>query len=38
VHPETERMLLVVVRVQGVPQVSLEEALWMVTEIVGRPG
>jgi DNA/RNA-binding domain of Phe-tRNA-synthetase-like protein len=35
VHPETKRMLLTVVRVKGVPQVSLEEALWTVTEIVG---
>jgi hypothetical protein len=34
VHPETERMTLVVVRVKGVPQVSLEEALWTVFEIV----
>jgi hypothetical protein len=30
-------MLLGVVRVKGVPQVSLEEALWTVTEIVGGP-
>ena len=37
VHPETARMLLAVVRVKGVPQVSLEEALWTVGEIVGGP-
>jgi DNA/RNA-binding domain of Phe-tRNA-synthetase-like protein len=37
VHPETERMLLAVVRVKGVPQVSLEEALWTVTEVVAGP-
>jgi DNA/RNA-binding domain of Phe-tRNA-synthetase-like protein len=37
VHPDTDRMLLVVVRVKGVPQVSLEEALWTVTEIVAGP-
>jgi DNA/RNA-binding domain of Phe-tRNA-synthetase-like protein len=37
VHPETERITLVVVRVKGVPQVSLEEALWTVTEIVAGP-
>jgi DNA/RNA-binding domain of Phe-tRNA-synthetase-like protein len=34
VYPRTERILLAVVRVKGVPQVSLEEALWTVTEIV----
>jgi len=37
VHPETQRMLLAVVRVKGVPQVSLEEALWTVGEIVSGP-
>jgi DNA/RNA-binding domain of Phe-tRNA-synthetase-like protein len=35
VYPRTARILLAVVRVKGVPQVSLEEALWTVTEIVG---
>ena len=30
-------MLLAVVRVKGVPQVSLEEALWTVGEIVSGP-
>jgi DNA/RNA-binding domain of Phe-tRNA-synthetase-like protein len=29
VHPRTERTLLVAVRVQGVPDVALEEALWI---------
>jgi DNA/RNA-binding domain of Phe-tRNA-synthetase-like protein len=37
VHPETKRMTLVVVRVKGVPQVSLEEALWTAFEIVSGP-
>ena len=35
VHPHTERMLLCAVQVKGVPQVSVEEALWTVAEIVG---
>jgi DNA/RNA-binding domain of Phe-tRNA-synthetase-like protein len=35
VRPETERMLLACVRVKGVPDVSVEEALWTVSEILG---
>jgi DNA/RNA-binding domain of Phe-tRNA-synthetase-like protein len=34
VHPGTERMLLCAVQVKGVPDVSVEEALWTVAEIV----
>lgn len=34
VHPHTERMLLCAVQVKGVPEVSIDEALWIVTEIV----
>lgn len=34
VHPTTERMLLCAVQVKGVPDVSIEEALWTVAEIV----
>ncbi|MEX2195659.1 MAG: phenylalanine--tRNA ligase beta subunit-related protein [Thermoleophilaceae bacterium] len=34
VHPGTERMLLCAVQVKGVPDVSIDEALWIVTEIV----
>jgi DNA/RNA-binding domain of Phe-tRNA-synthetase-like protein len=35
VHPRTERMLLAVVCVKGVPQVSVEEALWIVGGVLG---
>ncbi len=34
VRPETDRMLLCAVQVKGVPDVSVEEALWTVGEIV----
>jgi DNA/RNA-binding domain of Phe-tRNA-synthetase-like protein len=34
VTPATERMVLAAVRVKGVPEVSVEEALWTVTEIL----
>lgn len=30
----TERMLLVAVQVKGIPEVSVEEALWMVSEVL----
>lgn len=32
VSPSTTRMLLIAVQVKGVPEVSVEEALWMVSE------
>lgn len=32
VHSGTERMMLAAVRVKGVPEVSVEEALWTVTD------
>jgi DNA/RNA-binding domain of Phe-tRNA-synthetase-like protein len=35
VTPNTERMVLAAVQVKGVPDVSVEEALWTVTEILG---
>jgi DNA/RNA-binding domain of Phe-tRNA-synthetase-like protein len=35
VTPATERMVLAAVQVKGVPDVSVEEALWTVTEILG---
>ena len=35
VTPETQRMLPASVQVKGVPDVSVEEALWTVTEILG---
>jgi len=34
VHPHTSRMLLCGVRVKGVPEVSVEEALWTATEVL----
>ena len=32
--PATERMLLCTVQVKGVPEISVEEALWTVTEVL----
>jgi DNA/RNA-binding domain of Phe-tRNA-synthetase-like protein len=32
VHPDTERVLLAAVQVKGVPDVSVEEALWIAVE------
>ena len=34
VDPETRRMLLCSVQVKGVPEISVEEALWTVTEVL----
>ena len=34
VTPETERMLLAAVQVKGVPEVSVEEALWTVVDVL----
>jgi DNA/RNA-binding domain of Phe-tRNA-synthetase-like protein len=34
VIPATERMLLCTVQVKGVPEISVEEALWTVTEVL----
>ena len=34
VTPETRRMLVAAVQVEGVPDISIEEALWTVEEIV----
>jgi hypothetical protein len=34
VHPETERMRLASIQVKGVPDVSVEEALWIVAEML----
>ena len=34
VDPETKRMLLCSVQVKGVPEISVEEALWTVTEVL----
>lgn len=38
VHPDTQRIRLVAVRVKGVPEIAVEEALWMAAQImaVGR--
>jgi DNA/RNA-binding domain of Phe-tRNA-synthetase-like protein len=36
VHPQTERMALCAVQVSGVPQVSVEEALWLTAEVLGE--
>lgn len=34
VDPQTARMLLCAVQVKGVPEISVEEALWTVTEVL----
>jgi DNA/RNA-binding domain of Phe-tRNA-synthetase-like protein len=34
VHPDTVRMALCAVQVSGVPQVSVEEALWLTAEVL----
>lgn len=34
VHPETKRMLLTTIQVKGVPEISVEEALWTATEVL----
>jgi DNA/RNA-binding domain of Phe-tRNA-synthetase-like protein len=34
VDPETSRMLLCALQVKGVPEISVEEALWTVTEVL----
>ena len=34
VDPDTRRMLLCTVQVKGVPEISVEEALWTVTEVL----
>jgi DNA/RNA-binding domain of Phe-tRNA-synthetase-like protein len=34
VEPDTKRMLLCSVQVKGVPEISVEEALWTVTEVL----
>jgi DNA/RNA-binding domain of Phe-tRNA-synthetase-like protein len=38
VLPESEAMLLAAVQVKGVPDVSVEEALWTVADILRQPG
>jgi hypothetical protein len=38
VHPHTGRMRIASVQVKGVPDVSVEEALWIVAEVLqGEP-
>jgi hypothetical protein len=36
VHPDTKRVLLAAVQVKGVPDVSVEEALWIAAETLGE--
>jgi DNA/RNA-binding domain of Phe-tRNA-synthetase-like protein len=38
VHPDTERMRIASVQVKGVPDVSVEEALWIVAETLQGEG
>ncbi|MGZ8667722.1 MAG: phenylalanine--tRNA ligase beta subunit-related protein [Solirubrobacterales bacterium] len=34
VHPSTERIVLVAIQVNGVPQIAIEEALWMAATVM----
>jgi DNA/RNA-binding domain of Phe-tRNA-synthetase-like protein len=34
VHPKTERMLLCAIAVKGVPEISVEEALWIAVDVL----
>ena len=38
VDPQTSRMLLCAIQVKGVPEISVEEALWTVTEVLRTGG
>ena len=38
VTPETERMVLCALRVKGVPEIALEEALWTTAEVLVGAG
>ena len=38
VRPDTDRMLICAVQVAGVPDISIEEALWTVAEILTFDG
>jgi DNA/RNA-binding domain of Phe-tRNA-synthetase-like protein len=37
VHPGTRRILIAAVQVKGVPEISLEEAIWTVSEVLTGP-
>ncbi len=37
VHPGTRRIFVAAVQVKGVPEISLEEAIWTVSEILAGP-
>jgi DNA/RNA-binding domain of Phe-tRNA-synthetase-like protein len=34
VHPDTERIALVAMRVKGVPEIAIEEAIWLATTVL----
>ena len=36
VHPRTERIVLAAIQVNGVPQIAVEEALWMAATVMER--
>jgi DNA/RNA-binding domain of Phe-tRNA-synthetase-like protein len=38
VTPSTTRMVLAAIQVKGVPRVSVEEALWIASEVLSEPG
>ena len=38
VHPKTKRTTLVAIGVRGVPEVAIEEAMWIVTGVLREPG
>jgi hypothetical protein len=38
VTPETERIVLAALKVKGVPQISVEEAVWTVLDVLQSTG
>jgi hypothetical protein len=34
VHPQTKRMLLCAIQVKGVPDIAVEEAIWLAADVL----
>ncbi len=34
VHPSTDRIILAAIQVKGVPQIAVDEALWLATAVM----
>ena len=35
VHPQTQRIAIAAIQVKGVPQIAIEEALWLTAAVMG---